>query len=284
MEIVNPGNVLPFYKNTIISRNKLAKHRHKPSAGEFNWAIPVNMGESLSFQVPTTPAWFGYTTFYLLDENEDILDTISSGYLPFSQDADDNAWFTYVGNSPELNSLDCGLYSIMLENSETGEFLYSEDFRVMNLSGKKNAYSLEFYHESEVDGILYQLALQQKIWLLDAVFDTPEIVQPTESLTDGNAVEVLTFQSVQRREVLKFPYFPDFWQGTLHRIRMLSNVTITSMQSGNIYEIAGLGIDLTSEDQDIVFKKGVLSWISTTQTMNVCGDDRSLTVINQIPV
>lgn len=282
MEIVNPGNVLPFYKNTVISRNKLAKLRYKPSAGEFNWAIPVNAGESLSFQVPTTPDWYGFTTFYLLDENEDILDTISSIYLPFSQDADDNAWFTYIGNSPELNSLDCGTYSILLENSETREFLYSEDFMVMNLSGKKNAYSLEFYHENEVDGILYQLGLQQKIWLVDAIFDTPEIVQPTESLTDGNAVEVLTFQSVQRREVLKFPYFADFWQGTLHRIRMLSNVTITSMQSGNVYEIAGLGIDLTSEDQDIVFKKGVLSWISTAQTMNVCGVDRTLTIVNQI--
>lgn len=284
MEAINPGIVLPIYRNTTSSRNRLAKHRNKPSAGEFNWFIPVAYGESISLQFPVTPDWYSYTTWYLLDENEDILDTLDLSYLRYSEDANGNAWFSYFGNSPELNNLACGVYSFEFYNSGTGARYYSEDFRVMGLDGKKNAYRLTFYHSTEVDGILYQLGLQQQVWLLDAILDTPEIVQPTETITDGNAVEVLTFQSVQRREVLKFPYMPDFWQGTLHRVRMLDSVALRSLESGNDYDISGASIDFSSEDQDIVFKKGVLSWVSSTQVMGGCEENRELILTNVIAV
>ncbi len=232
-------------------------------------------------EIDTPP--FTYTA-YLLDENEDVIEAVPSSIMLYSQDIDGNAWLTYNGGLSYLQNLDCGVYSLKITTDRGRVVCWTEDFRVMNMNGLKNAYKIYFRNTTDVDGIVYQGSYYQNIWLLNAIFDTPDIVQPTENVTDGNVVEVLTFQSVQTRDVLKFPYMPDFWQGTLHRIRMMDTVTIKKMETGEVFDIAGRGIDLTSEEQDIVFKKGILSWISATQVTGGCEENKEMVYLNSSPV
>jgi hypothetical protein len=278
MEILNPGHVLPFYAN------KKSKMRYRAGCKEFNWAIPVDQGKSLSFQLPVDAALPGDYSMELLDENEDFHSSPVSDFLLYSEDADGNAWITVTANISFLTALDCGVYSIRILNDRGGAVAYSEDFRVMQIDQSELAYKIVFRNTTDIDGILYQGGYEQTVWILNAVFDTPDIVQPTENATDGDAIERLVFQSVQRREVLRFPYFPDFWQGVFHRFRMISNIYIVKLETSEAFDIADTGIDFATEEQDYCFKKGILSWISSTQVMVGCEENKEMVYLNNSPI
>lgn len=274
MEIVNPGNVLPFYAR------KESKMRYRAGCKEFNWAIPVALGQSLPFQIPviadTPPFVFDVV---VLDENEEELAIVDTSFLLYSEDEDGNAWLTYKGDNSDLNAMECGVYSFKLEN-ERGGFAYSEDFRIMNFGQKENAYKLTFSNDTDIDGIIYQGGYEQKLWILDAIFDTPEVVEATENATDGDAIEVLTFQSVQTRDVLRFPYFPDFWHSVFPRLKMIDNLLIQKLQTSQLFDIADSGLAFTTEEQDMCFKKGVLSWIASTQVMVGCETNKVMVYLD----
>lgn len=276
MEILNPGHVLPFYAN------KKSKLRYRPGCKEFNWAIPVNQGESLNFQTPIDLAPLSSYTFYVLDEDEAEIQILESAKLLYTQDLEDNAWVSYHGDSSILAALDCGVYSISIKDSRGRAIMYSEDFRVKNIDDREKAFKLTFSNTTDIDGIIYQGGYSQKAWLLGAVFDTPEIIEPIETATDGNAVEVPTFQSVQRREVLKFPYFPDYWHGVFQRLKMIDSVFIQKLETAEFFELTDTGINIETEDQDVCFKKGVLSWISSTQVTSGCEENKGLLYLNNV--
>jgi hypothetical protein len=267
MEILNPGNILPIYANI------QSKMRYRCGCEEFNWAIPVDEGRSLAFQFPVpvgSIAW--YIRIMDWDGNEVYELEVGLSYVE-STDGE-HAFVTYAGDNTIMNSLECGKYYLEIgEGVRGGVTYYTEDFEVMNLTGRKKAYRFDFSHSSDIDGILYQTGYTQTFWLLNAVFDKPEIVEPTSTVTDGDSIEVLAFQSVQRRDVLRFPYLPDYWQGTLHRLKGHRNVSITKMQTDETWSIGGKGIALVSDVQDVCFSVGALSWIGSTQVITSCGEN-----------
>lgn len=267
MEILNPGNILPIYANIY------SKMRYRCGCEEFNWAIPVDEGQSLSFQFPVTVgavAWY----IQVMSEDGTALYSIPVGLLYTASSDGEHAWVTYNGTNSVMNSLPCGKYYLEINDGELrGTTYYSEDFEVMNLTGRKNAYRFDFNNTTDIDGMVYQNGYTQKFWLLNAVFDTPEIVEPTNTATDGDGIEVLTFQSLQRRDVLRFPYFPDFWQGTMHRLKVHDNITITKMQTNEAWQLADRAMAFESERQDVCFSIGRLSWIGSTQVFTSCGEN-----------
>lgn len=276
MEILNPGNVLPFYTNI------LSQMKYRAGCKEFNWAIPVDKGSSLAFQIPVPKVTVGAFTWQLFTSDGVNLGSLDSSYLVYSEDENENAWITYKGFLPTLLTLDCGVYYFRLSRRGV-QFGFSEEFRVVDIGFRENAYKIVFNHNTDIDNIIYQGGYSQTVWLLDAIFDTPEVVEAVENVTDGDAVEVLTFQSVQTRDVLRFPYFPDYWQNVFPRLRMMDNVLVTKMLTAQVFTISGQGIAFSTEDQDVCFKKGVLSWIASTQVMGGCGENKTLVYLDNVP-
>lgn len=268
---------MPFYENP---RSKM---KFRAGCKEFNWAIPVDMGESLAFQFPVRQGLATGYTWQLMDEDDNDLVSLASGSLLYTEDTDGNAWLSYHGDLAYLNELDCGVYSFRVNTPRNVTLAYSEQFRVMNIGERERAYKLTFSHDTDIDGIIYQGGYEQKVWLLDCVFDTPEIVEQTDNATDGDAVEVLTFQSIQRREVLRFPYFPDYWQGVFHRLRKMDNLTIEKLETAQSWDIAESALAFTTEEQDVCFKKGVLSFLGSTQVIGDCEENRELVYLNSVP-
>ena len=274
MEILNPGNVVPFYANI------KSKMRYRAGCREFNWAIPVEQGKSPGMQFPVDAAPLGTYTMALLDENEDFVASPTSDYLLYSEDTEGNAWITIMPNIAFLTSLDCGIYSLKISADRSTTVAYSEDFRITNMTNKERAYRFEFYNDTDVDGIIYQGNYKQQFWLLNAIFDTPEIVEPSEAITNGDAVEVVVFQSVQRRDVLRFPNLPDFWQGVFNRLRMIGHFSITKLETGESWDLVGREFTVSSEEQDYCFRKGMFSWIASTQVMGGCEENKVMVMLN----
>lgn len=264
MNIINPGNVLPVYAN-------IASQLSNRAGCEFtDWAIPVAEGDSLRVQVPVAVG-VNTWTFIIYNSDNTVYSSLILNYSYFATADNENAWISYNGGNSTLNGLPCGVYYIKMTASDRSASYVTEKFRVMSIANKKRAYRLDFYHSGDMDGIVYQFGFEQRMWILDGVFDTPEIVEPVSNITDGNAVEQPVFQSVQRREVLRFPYFPDFWQGSLHMLRMYDNVVLTKIETGETWQLAGQGLQLTTDPQDEIFSRGVLSWRSSTQVTAGCG-------------
>lgn len=274
MEVLNPGNVLPFYAN------RYSQMKFRAGCKEFNWAIPVAQGDSLPFQLPVDAAPIGDYTWQLLDSDGELIETLLQSYLLYSAHADGRAWITYEGGNPPIANLDCGVYSVVVRNARGSAVGYSEQFRITNIGQRENAYKLTFSNDTDVDGIIYQGGYTQKLWLLGAIFDTPEVVEATENATDGDAVEVLTFQSVQTRDVLRFPYFPDFWHSVFPRLRMIDNLSIQKLQTSEVFSLADRGLSFQTEEQDVCFKKGILSWIGSDQVMVGCETNLDLVYLD----
>lgn len=262
---LNPGHVVPVYPN-------LDWQMHLQCGCEaFDWAMPVPFGSVMPIQFPIPVAATSGWTWTLRGELASQAPTAS--FLTVKQTLDGTkAWVILDGYQSAIPA-DCDTYYIQFTNSTRGITYYSERFRYIDFTNKKKIYKLEFYNSTDVDGILYQTGYRQRIWLQNCVWDTPELIDNNENLTDGNAVEVLTFQSVQRRAVLAFPYLPDFWQGALHRIRMHDSVTLTKLQTNEPIVLNGNNPELAVDDQDICFKKGRLSWIESTQVLKGCETD-----------
>jgi hypothetical protein len=269
MQILNPGNALPFYANI------KSQMRYRCGCEHTQWAIPVAQGESLPFQLPVS---IGLSTwnYTVHDESDAVVLTLAVNFQ-YNQTADGSlAWVTYTGNNASLNALPCGTYYIKMARPDGRVIRYSEQFQVMPMAMRKKAYKVTFTNGNDIDGVLYQGGYTQKFWLLDGVFDTPQIAEPTTTLTDGNAVEVPVFQSVQRREVLRFPYFPDFWQGTMHRLKMHESVLLTKMETGEVWQLAGNFPTVTTDEQDTCFQLGSLAWVASTQVTLGCNVNYTL--------
>ena len=146
------------------------------------------------------------------------------------------------------------------------------------MTGRKKAYKVTFKHSTDIDGLLYPTGYTQKFWITDAVFDTPAVVEPVTNVTDGNAVEVPVFQSVQRRDVLRFPNFPDFWQGTMQRLRTHDTISLFKMETGEVWTLGGRSLTVTTDEQDICFSLGIMSWIASTQVTSSCNENYILAV------
>ena len=276
MEILNPGNMLPFYES------RFSQMKFRAGCKEFNWAIPLDQGQSFAFQIPVDVAPIGDYTWQLLDSEGELHTSLLQSYLLYSEHSDGRAWITYEGGNPPIQNLDCGVYSIVIRNDRGSAVGYSEEFRVMNIGQRENAYKLTFSNDTDVDGIIYQGGYVQKLWLLDAIFDTPEVVEATENATDGDAIEVLTFQSVQTRSVLRFPYFPDYWHSVFPRLRMIDNLVITKLETNQAFDLADTGLAFATEEQDVCFKKGILSWIASTQVMVGCETNMDLVYLDNV--
>lgn len=267
-KVVNPGHIVPVYNNT-----EWQLH-NQCGCKEFDWAIPVASGESLDIQMPiNTGALSGWTWTVFSD---------TGGYSPNTTNittkitADSSLAWLILEDYQSLIPAGCNTYYIKLSNSVTREDFYTERFRVITYSSTKKLYKLTFSHSTDIDGILYQTGYEQKAWLEGCVWDTPNIVNNRETLTDGNAVEQPTFQGVQRRAVLKWPYLPDFWQGVLHRLEMHDSVVLTKVETGENIILNGNNPEFTTEDQDVCFRKGVLSWIESTQVITGCETNYTL--------
>ena len=278
MEILNPGNILPFYAN-IHSQMK-----YRAGCKEFNWAIPLNQGESIPFQLPCGQALPGDYTWQLLDSDGEIITSLLSSYLLYSEHEDGRAWLTYEGGNPPIQNLDCGVYSVVIRNAGIRFTAYSEQFRVTNIDQRERAYKFTFTNAKDVDGIIYQGGYTQKFWLLDCIFDTPEVVEVIENASDGDSVEVPTFQSVQVRSVLKFPYFPDYWHSIFPRFKMIDTLNMLKLETNESFALVDTGLSFATEEQDVCFKKGVLFWITSTQVMVGCETNEPMVYLDNILV
>lgn len=268
-KILNPGNVVPVYPNIDWQM------RYQCGCEVFNWAIPVKRGSVLQIQIPVPPdmltGWY-YNIFGEDGTNYDPMSSLTTGIEVQSTLDGTKAWLTLRNYSAVIPE-DCDTFYIRFDHADLRGEWYTELFRFFEFSEKEKIYKLTFYNSTDVDGILYQLGYIQSLWLMDAVWDVPEVVEGLENIVDGDAVDVPTFQSIQRRAVLKFPYFPDFWQGVFHRLKMHSSVTLTKEETAETIEINGKNIEFLVEDQDVCFTKGKLSWIESTQVMTNCNDN-----------
>ena len=93
---------------------------------------------------------------------------------------------------------------------------------------------------------------------------------------------MLTFQSVQTRSVLRFPYFPDYWHSVFPRLRMIDNLVITKLETNQAFDLADTGLAFATEEQDVCFKKGILSWIASTQVMVGCETNMDLVYLDNV--
>jgi hypothetical protein len=208
-----------------------------------------------------------------------VANALDAALLLYSETEDGQAWISYHGDGSVFAARDCGDFYFQFF-STLGYSYYSERIRILDVNDARNMYRLDFSHDKDVDGMLYQGGYSQKCWIRDGVFDTPDVVKPTEVLTDGNAVEVMVFQSVQVRDVLRFPYLPDFWHSVLHKLEMYDNVTLTNLDTGEVFDLSDKQIRFTAEEQDVCFDRAVLSWICSTQVMDGCEVDNSMLFLN----
>lgn len=270
-KVLNPGNIVPVYPNIDWQM------RYQCGCKEFDWAIPVASNNVLPIQFPIVAALVNGWTFLI--HGELSVTSPSSSFISTVATADgEHAWLTFSNYGSAIPST-CDTYYIEFRNTALGSVsFFSERFRRYELNDKEKIYRLEFKNDTDVDGILYQTGYIQRAYLMGCVFDTPNVVEANENITDGDAVEVPTFQSIQRRAVLKFPYFPDFWQGVFHRLKMHSFVILTKEDTDELITINGKNIQFTTEEQDVCFTKGVLSWIESTQVMTNCSENYTILV------
>lgn len=273
MEILNPGNILPAYANIN------SQMQYRCGCETFEWAIPFDAPPS--FQVPVPAGTQGQWDFYIHNGVDTGTPPIS--LLKYSETLDGSkAWIQYNGDGNVTNYVrvpsNC-TYWFRIKNRVTEQEIFFERWRHVNLGDTRKVYKLMFYNDVDIDGILYQANYSQTVLLLYGVFDTPDILENAEEETDGNTVERLVFQSVQRREVLRFPYFPDFWQGVFKRLAVHSYVSITKMGTGEVLEISGKEIGFESEAQDICFSKGALSWLASNQVGNFCETNNTMSIL-----
>jgi len=278
MKIVNPGNALPFY---LCREHQLC---FRPGCREFDWAIPINQtGGFISFQIPLTAATVPLAfsgEIYNADTNT-VVGGIPAASLMYSRTFQGSNWITFFPDY-SIPGMPCGNYYIKL-NSGTGTFYYSEVFRIVDMfNDKRRIFKLSFTSTAdESGGILWNGGYEQELWLMGAVLDTPEVNEVVETATDGDGFEVKVFKSVHRREVLRFPFMPDFWQGLFNGMSQL-DVSLQDYENQITIKLEDVGFE--SDDQDYCFARGKLSWQSNFQTFLGCEPDLSFEVLNNVIV
>lgn len=274
---LNPGHILPVYTNL------QSQHCYQTGCEAFNWAIPFDATPTFQFPVQTGANGQWTWEVHTSDGSSFVLE---DHLLKYSQNtANTKAWLQYDGDGQVLGNVaapsDCIYWFKIRHNSGTEYF--TERFKVLNLNdGIKTNYKLQFYNSVDLGGILYQGGYVQHVLLTKAVFDTPETVENNETEVNGNAVEVLSFQSLQKRLILKFPYFPDFWQGVFQRLKTHNNVTLTRMDTDENYTLNGNNIEFGTEEQDECFRIGVLSWTDTVRVTNFCEENEPMSILNNV--
>lgn len=268
MEILNPGHIIPVYTNTA------SQMHNRCGCKEFDWAIPIAQDEQPNIQFPITP---GISTTWVVQAiGESNTATITSSYYDIKTTSDGLlSWFIMADWFEALPS-GCDTYYFKFTNADIRGAYYSERFRQVNFNQSEKIYKLTFSNSVDIDGILYQTGYSQKLWLEHAVFDTPEMEDITETEPDGDSVERVVFQSVQRREVLRFPYVPDFWQGVLQRLRSHDTITIEKIATSQTFMLSGQDVQFESEVQDVCFSIGQISWLSSVQVGSSCENNYTL--------
>lgn len=270
--ILNPGNIITVYP---VAEAQMV---NQCGCEESSWVIPLNSPPTVQFPVPsftlndwTWEIWEDGAMFSAMAANR--LDYIQEGVT-------DNAWVQFKGDGawPEVPNRCKPQHLRFYRDGEL--YAVSERFQIIQTNDPRKVYRLDFSNTKDLDGVVYQVGYSQHVLLLEAVFDTPEVNEPIETETDGNAVEYVTFQSIQRREVLRFPFYPDFWQGLFERLKMHDNVKLTKVATGEIYTLNGKDIAFESEVQDDCFSIGALSWRESNMVTTGCEKYLSGLIVN----
>lgn len=271
--ILNAGHIIPVYANV---NSQLC---HTDGQRDAGWVIPLSQAPTVQFPVSTGQNKDNFV--WQLWSDTALVATLPTSMIDYLEDRNnDRAWLQYVGDG-NLQSYDqkCGVRHFRFYLS--GELIgVSERWKIYTLGDKRKIYKLTFLNSKDLGGVIYQAGYSQHVLLMNAIFDTPEVVEEIEAETDVDNVETVRFQAVKKRLVLKFPYYPDFWFGVFERIASHDYVRLEKMETSEVWDISTARIEVSTEEQDEHFRKGVLRFDEWAVSSNACEQNISPIYVN----
>lgn len=196
---LNPGCVLPVYLNRV-NQSHLYFGRHWSAAAI---KCRATLGIPFQFPVPNVPSTA--PTIVAVNAADETV-TQSLGNATVESLVGGRAIILYSGLSGGQLAPGHWFYKIVAGASTW----WSEVFQTIDHTCVDQWTEIEFRHEKDKGGILYQTGWKQSFGMVNAAWDSLPIVRDIEAVENANGVRFITFANTKTRVAFEAAPFPDY--------------------------------------------------------------------------